>query len=393
MDKFVSTVKSSVRSCAVFLHACNRRSGFRSFVAAVVSIIIGLFFGFILMLCVAPQYAGVGLWTLLTSGFTSAGLFDLAIYRAIPMMLSSLAISFAFKLNLFNIGITGQVTIGAFTSIMAGLSGFNWFGCMIVGAISGAIAGFIPGLLKAKFNVNEVLSGIMLNWIIYYLIGLFGSLYVPSEFKMTTTPVELKTLPQAARMPSLGIPGMENINIGLIFAIVIIAIVFIVLNYTTFGFELKMTGRNKDASTYSGVNQTKSIILSLTISGALAGLCGYMLYADPIMPSRFTWSSDSNTLLSDGFNGISVSLIGQNSPIGCFFSSILLTLIDSAQNSLKVVSNSAYNNHYTELIKNIVIYVAAFSSFFVMMLGKLYERDDKLAYFQRDFKKKTVREG
>ena len=202
---------------------------------------------------------------------------------------------------------------------------------------------------------------------------------------MTTTPVELKTLPQAARMPSLGIPGMENINIGLIFAIVIIAIVFIVLNYTTFGFELKMTGRNKDASTYSGVNQTKSIILSLTISGALAGLCGYMLYADPIMPSRFTWSSDSNTLLSDGFNGISVSLIAQNSPIGCIFSSIVLTVIDSAQNTLTTISGS-YNVHYTELIKSVVIYLAALSSFIGILYRRLNKKIDAIPYFSRDEK-------
>ena len=393
MDKFVSLLKKGTRTCAIFAHNCNRKAGFRSFLAALISIFIGLFCGFLLMLFVAPQYSGVGIWTLLTTAISNIDLFELALYRATPMMLSGLAIAFAFKLNLFNIGITGQVTIGAFTSIIAGLSGCNWFGCMLVGALSGAVAGFVPGFLKAKFNVNEVLSGIMLNWIIYYLIGIFGTLFVPTEFKMDTTPIELKTMPDYARMPSLGIPNMENVNVGLIFSLLIIAVIFIILNFTTFGFELKMTGRNKDASKYSGVNQTKSIILSLTISGALAGLCGYMLFADPISPSRFTWSSDSNTLLNDGFNGISVSLIAQNSPIGCIFSSLLLTLLDAAQNNIKVVSDSVYNNHYTELIKNIVIYVAAFSSFFIMLLSKLNERNDTLDYFKRDKNKIVVKES
>lgn len=386
MNKFVENLKGGVRSCAIFLHACNRRQGFRSLIAAIIAVAIGLFCGFLLMLSVSPEYAGIGFWTLLTTGLTNTSLLDLAIYKATPMILSGLAIAFAFKLNLFNIGVTGQVTIGAFTSIMAGLSGCNWFGCMIVGALSGAVAGFIPGFLKAKFNVNEVLSGIMLNWIIYYLIGIIGSLCVPTEFKDQTTPTELRTMPQTGRMPSLGIPGLENINVGLVFAILIVAIIFIVLNYTTFGFELKMTGRNKDAAKYSGANQTKSVILSLTIAGAMAGLCGYMLYADPVMPSKFTWNSDGNSLLNDGFNGISVSLIAQNSPIGCIFSAFLLTLLDAAQNNLKAVSNSAYNNHYTELIKNIVIYVAAFSSFFVLVLSKLYDKHDMSAYFRRDNK-------
>ena len=393
MDKFVSTLKNGFRSCAIFFHNCNKKSGFRSFLAALISIIIGLFCGFLLMLCVAPQYSGAGLWTLISAGLSNTDLFELAIYRAIPMMLSGLAIAFAFKLNLFNIGITGQVTIGAFTSIMAGISGANWFVCMIVGALSGAVAGFIPGFLKAKFNVNEVLSGIMLNWIIYYFVGLMGSTFVPNSFKDGTTPTELIQLPVDARMPSLGIPGLETIHVGIIFVIIIIAIVFIVLNHTTFGFELKMAGRNKDAAIYSGANQTKSIILSLTISGALAGLCGYMLYADPIAPSKFTWSSSGNTLLSDGFNGISVSLIAQNSPIGCFFSSILLTLLDAAQNDIKVVSNSVYNNHYTELIKNIVIYVAAFSSFFIALLTKINEKNENLSYFHREDKKLVKKEG
>lgn len=392
-NKFVTFFKSSTRNVAIFLHACNRKAGFRSFLAGLISVIIGLLCGFILMLCVSPENSGVGLWTLISSGFSSASLFETAIYRATPMMLSGLAIAFAFKLNLFNIGITGQVTIGAFASIVCGLNGANWFICMIVGGICGAIAGFIPGYLKAKFNVNEVLSGIMLNWIIYYLIGIIGSLAIPSSMKMMTTPSELKTMPTSGRMPSLGIPGMESISVGLIISIIIIAIIFVVLNMTTFGMELKMTGRNKDASKYSGVNQTKSIILALTISGALAGICGYMLYADPVAPNRFTWDSTSNTLLNDGFNGISVSLIAQNSPLGCFFSSILLTLIDAAQNNLKVVSNSAYNNHYTELIKNIVIYVAAFSSFFVMLLGKLNEKNENIAYFQRDRISSVKKEG
>ena len=174
MDKFVTSIKKCTRSCAIFFHNCNKRDGFKALIAAIISILIGIFCGFIVMLCTAPQYAGAGLWALLTSAFTDSSLLtlDIALYSAIPMMLSGLAIAFAFKLKLFNIGITGQVTIGAFTSIIAGLGGANWFVCMLVGALSGAAAGFVPGFLKAKFNVSEVLSGIMLNWILYYMIGI-----------------------------------------------------------------------------------------------------------------------------------------------------------------------------------------------------------------------------
>ena len=161
----------------------------------------------------------------------------------------------------------------------------------------------------------------------------------------------------------------------MIIAIAILIIFEIILVKTKFGFELKLSGSNKFAAQYSGMNQTKNIILALTISGALAGICGYMIYANPLSSLRFYWSSGSQTLLGDGFTGISVSLIAQNSPIGCILSSILLTMIDAAQTPLKNVS-STYNVHYTELIKAIIIYFASFSSFFGMVLRHLYEKKE-----------------
>ena len=391
MENIKQNILNAFRPIANFFHRANKKEGFRSIIAALISIIIGLVAGFIIMLCIQPQYSLNGLWTLVSTGLSDASLFGRALYRATPMIFSGVAIAFSFKLGLFNIGITGQVTIGAFCSLLAGLSGVNWFLCMLIGAIVGAIAGFIPGWLKAKFNVNEVLSGIMLNWVIYYMIGIFGNTAVPSSFKDKTTPSELMMMPASGQMPSLGIPQMEGVSVGLIIAIVFVIGIFAVLNFTTFGFELQMTGRNKSASKYAGVNQTKSIILSLTISGALAGICGYMLYADPFSPTKFMWSSDSNTLLTDGFNGISVSLIAQNSPIGCIFSSIFLTLIDASKNSLRTISDGFYNIHYTELIKSVIIYVAALSSFFNLMLINWNNNNELKDYFRRYKTKKELK--
>lgn len=369
------------RKCCSFLHYLNQKSSFRSFISGLICVLIGLFVGFILMLCVYPQGCLQGLWSLVSSGFKSKETFAEVIYKATPMSLAGVAIAFAFKLGLFNIGITGQVTAGAFASICVGLAGGNWFVCLLVGCICGGIAGFIPGFLKAKFNVNEVLSGIMLNWVIYYVIGIIGNLGLPSSFKYKMSPSELNTLPKVARMPAMGLENsLPGVSVGIIIAVIIIIFISILLNRTTFGFELKMTGSNKHASRYAGVNQTKSIILALTISGALAGICGYMSFADPVSPIRFTWDSNSNSLLSNGFNGISVSLIAQNSPIGCILSAILLNLIDASQNSLKTVSNM-YNSHYTELIKSIIIYVAALSSFTNMIIKKYSDKNNNKDFF------------
>ena len=385
MNNFLNKCKDFFRPVAITSHSILKREGSKNLISAAISILLGLFFGFIVMLLVEPSGAFQGLGALISTGFSNAQNFNRVVYKAIPMIFSGLSIAFAFRLNLFNIGITGQVTLGAFCSIIVGLSGANWFICLLVGMLSGAAAGLICGFLKAKFGVNEVLSGIMLNWVIYYFIGLCGRVWLPNSFKDRIETSNLPVMPENGRMPSLGIPNMGDISVGLIIAIIVVAVIFIVLNYTNFGFELKMSGRNKDAAKYSGVSQTKSILLALLISGALAGICGYMLYSDPIAPSKFLWDSGSNTLLNDGFNGISVSLIAQNSPIGCIFSSIVLTVIDSAQNTLSTISGS-YNVHYTELIKSVVIYLAALSSFIGILYRRLNEKIDAIPYFSRDEK-------
>ena len=384
MKKVEATFFSRICS---FFHFCNSKEGFRTAISGIICIIIGILFGFILMLCFSAQYAGSGLWILLSKGLSDRSLFASSLSSATPMIISGLSIAFAYKLKLFNIGITGQVTFGAFLSVLAGIGGCNWFVCLIIGALGGAAIGFITGYLKAKFNVNEVLSGIMLNWVIYYIIGIIGSLWIPRSFKHSIDLVCLKTMPIAARMPSMGLDDiLPNVSVGLIIAIILVIVIFILLNKTNYGFELKMTGLNRDAAKYIGVNQTKAIISTLVISGALAGICGYMLYSTPIQPLKFTWNSGANQLIGDGFTGISVALIAQTSPIGCIFSSLFLTLIDSSAQSLKVISNGVYNIHYVSVIKSSIIYLASLSAFIKVYLSKWYDHNNKIPFFNNGFK-------
>jgi simple sugar transport system permease protein len=363
-----------------FFHWLDGKKGWRSFASGVICVLIGLLAGFILMICLDPKNCGEGLVTLLTQGASDSSSIDRVIYKAIPMILSGLSIAFSFKLGLFNIGITSQVTIGAFVALLLGIYGFDWYVCLVAAMMAGAAVGFVIGFLKARFNVNEVLSGIMLNWIIYYMIGLIGTLYLPGSYKNKTAPSFLKYMPAAGRLPSLGISGMMGITVGLLIALFIVIALQILLDRTVFGFELKLSGTNKFAAQYAGISQTAKIILALIISGAVAGICGYMLYANPESPLQFRWDSGDKTLLADGFNGISVSLIAQNSPVGCIFSSLLLTYIDSAQTSLKSVSDY-YNIHYTELIKAIIIYVASFSSFINLLIQKWHGSHEEMSSF------------
>jgi simple sugar transport system permease protein len=356
--------------------------GFHSFISSILCVLIGVFVGFILMLIASPSDALEGLGVLLSKGASSTAKLARVIYKSTPMILSGLSIAFSFKLGLFNIGITGQLTFGAFIGVILGISGYNRFFCIIVATISGGLVGLLTGFLKAKFNVNEVLSGIMLNWIIYYLIGFIGKVAIPSSYKDQSQSYSLKSLSGSALLPSLG----SNLDIGIIIAIMLVVTMWIVLNKTTLGFELKMSGSNKYAAQYVGIKQDKNIILALTVSGALAGMCGYMIYAQPSNSGvKFMWDSSSNSLLSDGFTGISVALIAQNSPIGCIFSAMLLNYIDAAKTSLTVIS-STYNSHCTELISAVIIYFASFASFFNMIFAKVHEKLSGVLLFERRVK-------
>lgn len=348
--------------------------GAKAVASSIICVIIGILAGFIVMLFRDPANAFAGLGAIFTAGFKGIGDGELDAIGHIlgtlpPMILAGISISFAFKLGLFNIGITGQLTCGAFISLIISYLGMPWYVCLLAGMVGGMLIGSISGLLKAKFNVNEVLSGIMLNWIVYYTCGLVGD-YLPTEWIDRTNTTQLKKMSLNGRLPTLfeQFDAEGNLNTmyyyvtaGIFIAIAVAIIVWFVLKYTKFGFELKLCGSNKFAAKYAGINQNSKIILSLAISGAIAGICGYMVFASP-SPSAFTYGALDGVMLSDGFNGISVALIGQTDPIGCIFSSFFLSYINESQTQIVNVSIK-FSKYYMELIKAVIIYVASFSAF------------------------------
>lgn len=358
----------------------------RSITSSILCVLIGLFAGFIVMIIRDPANCFAGLNVLFTAGFQgmAEGDYD-AISHVIgtltPMILAGISISFAFKLGLFNIGITGQLTMGAFLSLIFSFMGMPWYVCLLIGMIGGAFIGFLSGVLKAKFNVNEVLSGIMFNWIVYYLCGLIGD-YLPSDWVDSSNKTQLAKMAQNGRLPTLfpeytadGYVNQAyyNVTAGIFIAIAIAIVVWFILKYTKFGFELKLCGSNKYAAKYAGINQNSKIVLSLVISGAIAGICGYMVFATP-SPKGFTYGALDGVMLSDGFNGISVALIGQTDPIGCIFSSFFLAYINEGQTQIVNVS-ILYSKYYMELIKAVIIYVASFSAFIAYLIKRTNEKN------------------
>lgn len=353
------------------LNDIKKSKGYDSFIASLLAIALGLIFGLIVMLIANPLEAIPGFGTVLFGGLTD---FARVLYFATPILMTGLAVGFAFKMGMFNIGASGQYTMGMFFALYVGFmlpmdNGFHWVLCILAGMIGGMIWGAIPGIFKAYFNVNEVITSIMFNYIGMYLVDMAiqGNKVMYVSDKARTA-----YLPQSAQIPSLGITG-SNLNISIIFAIIIAIGLYIVLNKTIFGYELKATGYNKHASNYAGMNGKRNIILAMVISGALAGLGGAFAI---LAPSTISGSSMTyepiNIIAANGFNGIAVALLGASNPLGIIFSA---TFISHLQRGGTAVSGLyGFKPEIIDIVIAVIIYFSAFAMVMREALAKFINR-------------------
>uniref|UniRef100_UPI0040579948 ABC transporter permease n=1 Tax=Agathobacter sp. TaxID=2021311 RepID=UPI0040579948 len=347
--------------------------GFSAFAATLMAIVIGLIFGFIVMLIASPQNAGLGFSAVLTGGLSKMG--DV-FYYATPILMTGLAVGFAFKMGLFNIGASGQYTMGMFFAMYVGFmfdlpAGIHWIACVLAGMVGGMLWGIFPGVFKAFLNVNEVITAIMFNYIGMYLVDM----WVTNNAKMYDA-VRARTqyLPESAKMPSLGITG-SNVSIAIIIGIVIAVALYIILNKTTFGYELKATGFNKEACHYAGMNGKKNIVVTMMIAGALAGLGGAFAILAPTMIAGSSVTYEPvNVVAANGFNGIAVALLGNSSPIGIIFSSIFISYI---QRGGTLSSLYGFKPEIIDIVIAIIIYFSSFSMIMSGMLGKFFSKFTK----------------
>ena len=270
---------SSSRKKNFNLKEITKGKSFAVFTAALLAITLGLIFGFVVMLFANPDNALAGFSTIVFGGLSK---FGEVLYFATPILMTGLAVGFAFKMGLFNIGASGQFTMGMFFSLYVGLmwdlpAGIHWIVAILAGMVGGMLWGFIPGIFKAWLNVNEVITSIMFNYIGMYLVDMMiqgnSAMYI-------STKARTNYLPTTVQIPSLGVQG-SNVNLGIILAVAIGIILFIILQKTTFGYELKATGLNKHAADYAGMKGKKNIVLTMIIAGGLAGLGGAFWILSP----------------------------------------------------------------------------------------------------------------
>ena len=370
--------------------------GTKKLLASLISIAIGLIVGSLIILIVglaskdiSPSAAWEGIRLLflgifstgrnaagaLTFGFNPTSLGNM-LFRATPLIMTGLSIAVAYSAGQFNIGAPGQYLMGTMVSLMLALGipsdvvppFLIWIIAFLGGVLAGAIWGAIPGFLNAFLNINVVLACIMTNWIAANLVTwMFDISNFKNIVENTKTGYIYKTSFNEVATAKLGLdkifPGSQ-VNGGIVIAILIAIGVYILINKTTLGYQLKACGANRHAARYAGINDKRNIVLSMAISGGLAAGGAGLYYLSG--NTEFFWST-YQSLPAVGFNGIPVALLAVNSPIAIIFTAMFMSMLDIV--GLQLTNLTAYNEYITDVIIATIVYLSAFALVIRMLLS------------------------
>lgn len=352
----------------------------QTLLASLVCILLGLVVGYIALLLINPAGAWEAItdivknfWTYSNSRAQMKYLGN-TLVKAAPLLMCSLSVLFAYKVGLFNIGAAGQYVAGAGAGLYCALAlGLPWWVCMIAAALAGALLGCLSGMLKAYRNVNEVISGIMLNWIALYTVN--SLLNVVKDTASPYTVVLSKTNPSAV-IPSMGLGALftnnKYVTIAIPLAIIIAVAIWVLLEKTKLGYELKATGLNRNAARYCGMREKYNTILTMGIAGALAGLGAAMFF----LSGFEEWSVTQSSVPAMGFNGIAAAFLGGLNPIGAIFSSFFIQHIT---NGGAYVDMKMYSSQISDFISSVIIYLCGFVLFFKYCLNRWLNHRDEAA--------------
>jgi len=395
----------------------------KSIISSLISIFVGILLGGLILLIISITSGGkislkavwegfrlifIGVFNTgrdtngnITFGFNSTNIGNV-LFRATPLILTGLSVAVAFKTGLFNIGAPGQYLMGTAVTFIVALSipttivpaWIVWILSFVAGFLAGALWGVIPGVFKAFLNVHEVITCIMTNWIAANIVtslfdnnkGIFKHLLDPSPTKNLA--YLYKTTENGVVTSKMGLdvlfPGSQ-VNGGIIIAIVIAIIVYIILNKTTFSYELKAYGSNRHAAKYAGINEKRSIILSMAIAGGLAGMSAALYYLSG--NTEFYWST-YQSLPANGFNGIPIALLAYNNPVGVIFSGIFMSYLNVA--GLQLKNLTPFNEYITDIIIASIVYLSAFSLAFKEILnGNFFKRKKNKLFLENSQENST----
>lgn len=355
-----------------------RNDGFQTIIASLLCIVIGLLVGYVVLLVINPSGAAGAIAAILKnylyypSQAAVMKYLGTTLVKASALLMCSLSVLFAYKVGLFNIGAAGQYVVGAGACLYFGLKlNMPWIVCLLAAVVLAAAVGGVSGALKAYFNVNEVISCIMLNWISLYIVNM-----VLTGVKEQSTPYTrpLSSVNKSALIPTLGLDKMfsnnEFVTLGVPLAVVMAVVIWVLLEKTKFGYELKATGMNKQAAKYCGMHEKTNIILTMMIAGGLAGFGAGIFYLSGIEQ----WMVQQTSVPAMGFNGIAAAFLGGLNPIGTIFSSYFIQHITSGGT---YVDKTMYCTQISDLISAFIIYLCGFVLFFKLWLNRYLDKKDE----------------
>lgn len=338
----------------------------KTFIASVISILFGLLIGSIVIYVASPYNFTQAITILLEGGFYAGSSSIAKLFsQATPIMMTGLSVAFAYKCGLFNIGTPGQFIVGEFVALFI-VHKFTfippsiiWIVAVLCAGLAGALWASIPGILKAYKNVNIVIACIMMNYIGMLLVieGIKKFIYNPAGAESYQCPPE-------SAIPSFGLKALFNqeaMTGGIIIAILLCVLAYIVMSKTIFGYELKATGFNKDACFYAGMNEKRNTILTMAIAGFFSGVGGALT----ILSGNGGTLGVAETLPPEGFNGIPVALLGASHPLGVIAAALFIGHLNvggfymqSCGIAIEVIN----------VIIAVIIFFASFSLFIKLLL-------------------------
>ena len=355
-----------------------KNSGVQSLIASLLCILVGLLVGYVALLVINAEGAWKAITTICKNFMyypskpAQIKYLGNTLVKTAPLLMCALSVLFANKAGLFNIGAAGQYVVGAGASLYMALAlNLPWWACLLGAILAGALLGALSGFLKTKFNVNEVISCIMFNWISLYCVNM-----LLTQVKESTSPYteHISKINPAALLPSMGLGNLfsknQYVTIAIPLAIIVSIAIWVVLEKTKLGYELKATGNNKNAAKYAGMKENRNIILTMAIAGGLAGMAAAMLY----LTGYEQWSCSQASVPAMGFNGIAAAFLGGLNPIGAIFSSYFIQHITAGG---AYVDKTLYCAQVSDFISSLIIYLCGFVLFMKTAMNRSLDKADE----------------
>lgn len=357
-----------------------KNNSVQSLIASLMCIVAGLLAGYVVLLIINAEGSWEAITTIIKnffyypSGPAKLKYLGNTLVKTAPLLMCSLSVLFANKTGLFNIGVAGQYVVGAGACLYLALAlQMPWWVCLLGAIAAGALLGALSGALKTLFNVNEVISCIMFNW-----ISLYGVNMLLTQVKEIASPYtqNLRTANPEAMLPGMGLgkffSNNQYVTIAIPLSVLVAVLIWILLEKTKLGYELKATGNNKHAAKYAGMKENRNIILTMAISGALAGMAAAMLY----LTGYEQWSCSQSNIPGMGFNGIAAAFLGGLHPVGSIFSSYFIQHITAGG---AYVDKAVYCAQVSDFICSLIIYLCGFVLFVKSAMNRSIAKPEEKA--------------